>query len=1000
MGLLARDMLEKQVRELLAVLPTSCISQAEREDCTSAIRFFVLLKKRVGTDQAFLEKLESLLRECKCEDFLSTIKKFKEDNPDLLASDSTSTLNLPNGTKAGFKPKRGQSERFRSILLRISRTFPRKHLEIMIALPPIPEAEKQSITEGHDLFHQMERHGCISENDTEMLEEILELFSLTDAIKHLTEYQNEFPPIIHELRPTAPIYASPSVSMQAQYGSYGSLPPFSVSPYSNQHQSSHPSHQSLPLPANQYAGSPVVHVSHQQPSPPVSRQASSASYPFLGGQGPTFSSQMSGGSGVSLRSHSLSVSHSAPVFIHAPDKESGEENPNKPSTRQFVPSESPTLPHRPMGETTVQPFPRAPSPPDHTPSSTGSNHYPRPLLNRRPQQLKGNVSAPSSASNSGVYQQPSQEGGSNYLFPSSKVLRLQGPQNLPGDDAELMPPPSKISRPLDHHTGDGCCFSRPAGAEPRRQESASSTSTQEETMSVSTVSSYTGNSDKFSPAVSAEGSRSALNTLESYSAEHSFASTHQPGEDIQHSSPSAQRNPRAHSVPSYEAESLNVPEGQSCEPSLPSLHGASGSIPSNAGLLSTFSGESNFSPPSQAQQQPENGASVSPGSGHRSGAQFQFRNVPGSPGVPQHAHRPDDVAVQPPGGGGYQPFHQQASYSAAVVPHSLAPSAPGGASLSYQGPPSSIFPSEAPEGTHSSLPNVSPNRNLVMSKTAAKQAYQSGDFVSQNEPVTTEAAIAKNVTPVGGESRPPGSGQKHRQRSSRVYSKPVTPSKSRPVMSKNEAQNVHKAAEFESLNEAVGGAERLSQYQQQLHNFRQRYAAGVPSHAQVTEQGLPVTQASSLSNVSLQGGTLKEDEKQQFPSAAENVSHGGSLYPTLPSLDTSTGTTGATQTGTKRGRAKNQLPEGLEDKEGEVKEEEEQKPSCAKKQKTDKRVTRSEAKKKSGLLSRFVGFVGSAFFGSGEASIDTGGSSSDEQLPQEKSENTESESEFYDAEEN
>ena len=924
MGLLARDMQEKQVRELLAVLPTSCISQTEREDCTTAIRFFVLLKKRMGTDKSFLTKLESLLEECKCEDFLSTIKKFKEENPDLLASDSISTLNLPNGTKAGFKPKRGQSDKFRSILLRISRTFPRKHLEIMVALPPIPEAEKQNITEGHDLFHQMERHGCISENDTEMLEEILELFSLTDAIKYLTEYQNEFPPIIHNPRPSAPIYASPSVSMQAQHGIYSSLPPFLVGRHPSQYQSSHPSPQSLPI----------------------------------------------------------STSH----------EESGEHNLNNPSTRHFVASQSPPYPHHPIGET-VQTFPRegsAPSPPDHTPSSTGSNDtYPRPHSKKRP--------------------------------------RL----------SESMPPPSKVLRPLDQHTGDGCFFSKPAGARANRRESEKSSSSQAETMSISTVSSYTGDSDKFNTAVSAgrpvnpstEGGQLSLNTLESYTAEHSFASVHHPGDiqhppppqhnpihhpggiqhppppqhnpvhhpgDIQHLPP-PQHNSAAHSVPLYEAESLNVPEGQQCEPSLPSHPDASGGLPSNVSSLPTFSSESNFSAPSQAQQQPENGSGVSLGSGHVSRA--QFRNVPGSPGVPQPARDPDDLAYQLQGGNGHQPFYHQASYSTAVVPPSWAPSAVGGASLSsssYQGPSSSVFPSmipEAPESTYSSVPKVSPNHNLVMSKTTAKQAYKSGDFVSQNEPVTTGAVIAKNITPFGGESQSPGSSLKHHQRSSQAHNKPATPSRKRPVVLKNERQNVHKAAEFESLNQSVGGTARLTQYQQQLYNFRQRYAAGVPSHAQVSEQGLPIAQASSLRNVDIQGETLKEEEKQQSPSAAENVFYGASLYPSLPSLDTSTGTTGATQTGTKRGRAQNQLPEGLEDKEGGEKEEEE--PSVAKRQKTDKRVTRSETKKRN-IFSRVVGYFGSALFGSGKASNDTGDSSSDEQLQQERSE---SESEYHDAEE-
>ena len=936
MGLLARHMQQSQVKELLAALPTNFISQKEREDCESAIRFFVLLRKRTATNQAFLDKLESLLADCQCEDFLETIRKFKIDNPDFL-TESTFDTNLPNGTRAGFKPKPGQSETFRRVLLSISRTISNKQLEIMVALPATPEAEKQNINVGHQLFDHMERHGCISENDTEMLEEMIELFPLKDAIDHLSGYHKMYPPIYHEPEPSAPLYASPAASLHYSHSSQ----PQSVQPF-NSGFDHHPGPQS-------FYKSPVG----------FSRQhTSSSSYSHSFGGGESFSAPSSGGSGFSRTSSQASrEAHSAP--LHHPQVESGESNQGPNNLRVVVPSESPSAQRKAL-QGAVKTFSNetsAPAPPSSSPSLSagGNGTFPRPLLEKRPHQ----EAAPfHGGSQSHVYPRPLHERGKKYPYPSSGVLfgreneqvAVHPPRQVSGEAGALMPPPSTALRSPG---GDGGVFSRLRNnrnqAEGGGEGEGAAAIQGEIANTMSTVSSYTGDSEKFNSAESAMstanhyaaghgGGHASLESLESYRAEHSFQVSGQGGANFgQQPLPSAPPPPlsqpplisAASSLLSYSAGSLEIPEAQQAGPSLPPSSSVSGHPPASSSSTPPHGvgGASHYSGPTHVhhhhQRQSTGSQEISEGD------QFRHASV--------HAARHRDDLAYP--GADQQLFIQQTSQ-----------------------------PVPGAEQLHMPLaPAVGEPLPFLSNYTGT----QSGSFAQ---------------TPVSEQ------GSRH-GRKSRAYSKPVGTLKKGPVLSKSEAKKASNAGAFESINHNVSGTSNLDQYQQQLSRFRERHLP-TDQHTQKTELGRKIAQASSERNVemrSLEEGQ-KESEGEQAASSESGSFQTGytSIYPQLPS-NTSSGqksSTGATLAGTKRARGN---AEELES--SEVGEEKEEESGAVKRLKTSPRVTRS-SKKKPGIFSRVVGF----FIGSKETSTIETESSSEEQV-EVKTENTESESEFHDAQE-
>ena len=188
MGLLAIGM---QMSVVTAMVGASSFTVKEKENIVSAISFLMLLKRRKGTNKAFLLEFRRLLSVCNEKELLTTISVYEDENPDLLKED-TKHSGAVESVGYDSEPTQCQSHRFKGALYKISESIGKGDLEILVALAPIPEASKENVDVGHELFHRMGRHGCISENDTELLQEMLELLELRAACQILLKYRREF----------------------------------------------------------------------------------------------------------------------------------------------------------------------------------------------------------------------------------------------------------------------------------------------------------------------------------------------------------------------------------------------------------------------------------------------------------------------------------------------------------------------------------------------------------------------------------------------------------------------------------------------------------------------------------------------------------------------------------------------------------------------------------------------------------------------------------------
>jgi hypothetical protein len=190
MGLLAIGM---QMSVVTAMVGASSFTIKEKENIVSAISFLLLLKRRKGTNATFLEELKRLLSICDEQELLAKISGCEGEYPDLLSED-TEQSGAVESVGYDFEPTQNQRHRFKGVLYEISQSIGKRDLEILVALAPIPEAGKENIEVGYELFHRMESHGCIGENDTELLQEMLELLKLRAALQILLKYQREFSP--------------------------------------------------------------------------------------------------------------------------------------------------------------------------------------------------------------------------------------------------------------------------------------------------------------------------------------------------------------------------------------------------------------------------------------------------------------------------------------------------------------------------------------------------------------------------------------------------------------------------------------------------------------------------------------------------------------------------------------------------------------------------------------------------------------------------------------
>ncbi len=216
MAVVALNMQQAQLSRLCSLAP---FSEFTKSSINTPIEFLAALKNNSDTITEFVEKLKEMLGDYDCfkdlHDMVRSLYQQCEDS-DL----GMSTISHPNGI-GQHRPSQEQKRSFNRVLNKISDNIPTHKLRIMVTVTPIPESRKERISQPCNLFDEMKQCGCISENDLEYLEDLIDVLHLISPVECLEEYKRRFPPISYpEFEPQRPI----RTPTQPSSSSYTSLP--------------------------------------------------------------------------------------------------------------------------------------------------------------------------------------------------------------------------------------------------------------------------------------------------------------------------------------------------------------------------------------------------------------------------------------------------------------------------------------------------------------------------------------------------------------------------------------------------------------------------------------------------------------------------------------------------------------------------------------------------------------------------------------------------------
>lgn len=196
--------------------------QWERDSLTSTVSMLVALQRKCGSNTEFLDRLEGLLEGIQENQKLTNaVRNFREQNVDVDALGAS--CRLPNGAFM-HKPTGPQKRAFSSAMLQISRRLSSKDFHILRALSPIPDGRKEGLNTGLKLFDALKTHGCISENDVELLDDFFTHLSLIVPQTVLKDYQEKYPSQYYDPSPSAPIQHSFPTGHMTESHTFPSLP--------------------------------------------------------------------------------------------------------------------------------------------------------------------------------------------------------------------------------------------------------------------------------------------------------------------------------------------------------------------------------------------------------------------------------------------------------------------------------------------------------------------------------------------------------------------------------------------------------------------------------------------------------------------------------------------------------------------------------------------------------------------------------------------------------
>ncbi len=184
--LLARLCLKIRPSQLEKLLSCSRLSPSVKSNIRhSNIKYLKGLKKISPSIQQFLATLKECLETLDdSHDLLELLERFRRVYPRLEVLEQEPEVIV---TRCVASDK--QKGAFSRVLVRISNELKDDHLEILVALCPTPEGRKDALISGVKLFDELQCHGCITEDNTDLLEDLFRVLQLAKPAALLEEYR-------------------------------------------------------------------------------------------------------------------------------------------------------------------------------------------------------------------------------------------------------------------------------------------------------------------------------------------------------------------------------------------------------------------------------------------------------------------------------------------------------------------------------------------------------------------------------------------------------------------------------------------------------------------------------------------------------------------------------------------------------------------------------------------------------------------------------------------
>ncbi len=151
----------------------------------STIKYLKCVRKRSRSIEQFLKTLTEYFKTLDdSHDLLYLLESFHRVYPRLEELEGEPEVVVSRCTAS-----EDQKTAFTCLLVRMSNEFSDDNLEILVALSPTPEGKKDSLTSGVKLFAELQCHGCITEENIDLLDDLFRVLKLAELMKLLEQYR-------------------------------------------------------------------------------------------------------------------------------------------------------------------------------------------------------------------------------------------------------------------------------------------------------------------------------------------------------------------------------------------------------------------------------------------------------------------------------------------------------------------------------------------------------------------------------------------------------------------------------------------------------------------------------------------------------------------------------------------------------------------------------------------------------------------------------------------